>query len=56
MQKPDILGILEHSEPFHNCIPTDIQNLVIFMKIGKSCVTLKIQNPSILTILEYSEP
>ena len=30
MQKPGILGILEYSEPFHNCIPTHIQNPVIF--------------------------
>ena len=36
MQKPDMLGILEYSEPFHNCIPTheqkftNIQNSGIF--------------------------
>ena len=53
MQKPDILGILEYSEPFHNCIPTHIQNPVIFTKIGKLCVTLEylqswnIQNPDV---------
>ena len=40
MQKPDIFEILEYSEPFHNCIPTHIQNLVIFTKIGKPCVNL----------------
>ena len=33
LQKPGILGILEYSELFHNCIPTHIQNSVIFMKI-----------------------
>ena len=33
MQKADLLGILEYSEPFHNCIPTHIQNPVIFTKI-----------------------
>ena len=32
-QKPGILGILEYSEPFHNCNPTHIQNSVIFTKI-----------------------
>ena len=33
VQKPGILGILEYSEFFHNCIPTHIQNSVIFTKI-----------------------
>ena len=33
MQKPGILGILEYSEPFHNCIPKHIQNPVISTKI-----------------------
>ena len=36
MQKPDILGILQYSELFHNCIPTHIQNPAIlqtFMNI-----------------------
>ena len=33
MQKPEILKILEYSETFHNCIPTHIQNHVIFTKI-----------------------
>ena len=33
MQKPDILGIQEYSEPFHNYILTYIQNPVIFTKI-----------------------
>ena len=33
--KHGILGILEYSEPFHNCIPTNIQNPVIFTKIYK---------------------
>ena len=35
MQKAGILEILEYSEPFHNCIPTYIQNTAIFMKIYK---------------------
>ena len=52
----DIFGILEYSTPFYNCIRTYIQNTVIFTKIGKPSVTLEIQNPGILTILEYSEP
>ena len=56
MQKLGIFGILEYYEPFHNCILTYIQNPAIFMKIVKPYVTLEIQNPSILTILEYSEP
>ena len=33
MQKPGIFRILEYSELFHNCIPTHIQNPVIFTKI-----------------------
>ena len=32
-QKPGIIGILEYSEPFHNCILTHIQNPVVFTKI-----------------------
>ena len=32
-QKPGMLGILQYLEPFHNGIPTHIQNLVIFAKI-----------------------
>ena len=32
-QRPGILGILEYSEAFHNCIPTHIKNLNIFTKI-----------------------
>ena len=32
MQKPAMLGFLECSEVFHNCIPTQIQNPVIFRK------------------------
>ena len=35
MQKPGILGILEYSEPFHNCISTYIQNPNIFTKTNK---------------------
>ena len=34
-QKPGILGILEYSKPFHNCIPTHIQNPVILRKINE---------------------
>ena len=56
MQKPGTFGILEYSEPFHNCILTHIQNPVIFTKIGKPCVTPEIQKPGILIILEYVEP
>ena len=33
MQKSSILGILEYSELFHNCIIAHIQNPVIFTKI-----------------------
>ena len=33
MQKRGILGILEYSEPFHNCTPRHIQNPVTFRKI-----------------------
>ena len=33
MQKPDIIGILEYSEPFDNDILTYIQNPAIFTKI-----------------------
>ena len=56
MQKPGIFGILEISEPFHNCILMHIQNPAIFMETGKPCVTLDIQNSGILVILEYSKP
>ena len=45
MQKFGIFGILEYLESFNNCIPTHIQNPVIFTKMGKLCVTLEIQNP-----------
>ena len=43
-----------NSEPFHNFIPTPIQNPFISTKIGKFCVTVEIQNPGIITILKYS--
>ena len=33
MQKAEILGILEYSKLFHNCIPPHIQNCAIFTKI-----------------------
>ena len=33
MQKPGILGILEHSEPFHYCTKTHIQNPIKLTKI-----------------------
>ena len=63
MQKHGIFGILKHSEPFHNCISTHIQTPIIFMKMSKCCVTLKIQNSGILAILlndlkldTYAEP
>ena len=50
MEKPGIFGILEYSEPFHNSILTHIQNPIIFTKIGKPCVNLKVENPGILAI------
>ena len=50
-----MIGILEYSEPFHNCITAHIQNPVIFTKMAIPRVTLEIQNPAILLILEYSE-
>ena len=56
MQKPDIFGIPEYSEPFHNCILMHIQGPAIFMKTCKPCVTLEIQNPGMLPILQYSKP
>ena len=55
MQKPEIFGILEYSEPFHNCILKHIQNPVKFMRIGKPCVTLEVQTPDILIFLQYSD-
>ena len=51
MQRAGIFEILEYSEPFHNCILLYIQNPVTFTKIGKPCVTMEIQNSSILTNL-----
>ena len=46
MQKSGMFGILEYSEPFHNCVlfVRHIQNPVIFLKIGKLCITQRIQN------------
>ena len=41
IQKPSIFRILEYSEPFCNCIPTHIQNPIIFTKIDKSCIPWK---------------
>ena len=46
MQKPDILGILEYSEPFHNYILTYNQNPVIFTKIYEYSELWHIQNPT----------
>ena len=51
--------MLAFAEPFLNCIPTHIQNPVIFTKIGKLSVTLEIQkpghndNPAIFRTLTY---
>ena len=45
---------MEYLEPFHNIILAHIQNPVIFMKIGKPCVTLEIQNSCVLAVLEYA--
>ena len=56
MLKPHIFGILEYSEPIHNCVPTHIQNFALFTNIGRPYVTLEIQDPVILTIVDYSEP
>ena len=39
--EPGILGILKYSELFHNCIPTHIQNPVIFTKIFITLTYLK---------------
>ena len=47
---------LSYSQPGHipsPSIPMHIQNCVIFMKIGKTCVILEIQSPNILTTLKY---
>ena len=49
-QKPGILGIMEYSEPFHNYIPTHIQNPLILQKftnIQNSGIfkTRHVQNP-----------
>ena len=49
------IQMLEYSEPFLDCIPTHTQNLIIFEKIGKPCVTLVVQNIGMLTVPEYSE-
>ena len=46
MQKPGILGILEYSEPFHNYIPTYIQNTVIFTKIYENSELYHTENPT----------
>ena len=55
-EKPGIFGILECSQTFHNCIPTNIHIYPdMLMKVGKPCVTLEIHNPDILTTLEYSK-
>ena len=51
--------MLAFAEPFLNCIPTHIQNPVIFTKIGKLSITLEIQkpghndNPAIFRTLTY---
>ena len=42
MQKSGMFGILEYSEPFHNCILIHIQN-----SKNKPYITLEIQNPGI---------
>ena len=41
---------------WHDWILPHIQNPLILTQIGKPCVPLEMQNSSILTILEYSEP
>ena len=45
MQKPGTLGIMEYSKLFHNCIPTHIQNPVIFdenLQIFRTLTYLKL--------------
>ena len=44
-QKPGILEILEHSEPFHNCMPMHIHNPVILKKIYEYSEPAHILNP-----------
>ena len=56
MMKPGKFGILEYLELIQNYSSTNIMSSVIFTKIGKPCVTLEIQNPAVMKILEYSEP
>ena len=46
MQKPEILGFLEYSEPFYNCIPTHIQNPVILTTIYEHSKLRHIFNPA----------
>ena len=40
-QNPGTLGILEYSKPFHNCIPTHIQNPAILRKFMNIQIYLK---------------
>ena len=51
MEKSGIIQIMEYSEPFRNSIPM-LFRILSFMKTGKTYVTLEIQNPGVLTILE----
>ena len=44
------MGILGYSEPFHNCIPTHIQNPV------NSVENTGIENPEIFRTLAYLKP
>ena len=56
-QTSDFMGCWHQvSKTWHDWILAHIQNPLIFTQIGKPCVALEMQNSSILTILEYSEP
>ena len=56
MHKSGIFGILEYSEPFHNCVRAHSQNPVIFTKVAKQCVTVEIQNPDIFKTRNICRP
>ena len=45
-QNPSLFGILEYSEPLHNCILTHIQKPIIFTKIYKYSELCNISNPT----------
>ena len=53
MEKPGILGILEYSELLHNCIPTYIENPLIFTKMYKYSELSHVQNPPKKVKMEF---